>query len=130
MAHYDPSNTASHITLLKGTYVCKVEKITENTSEHGDRWNIWFRIIEGEHERWVIFDDIYFYGKGMKHAGIFLAALGRNPSDKQEILRKDVLDLTCRIDVDITTFEHEGKTKKKNIVLSYNFSSIEDDPPF
>ncbi len=130
MVLFDPAKKANYETLPQGTYVCRVEDIREKTSDRGTRWTIWFRVTEGEHENRIVFDDVFFYGKGLEHAGALLVALGRNPTDKQELLRKDVLDLVCNISVDIRAYEHDGESRTKNIVVSYDFASDDGDKPF
>ena len=130
MVHYDPTKTTSFETLPKAIYPCRVEDIREKSSERGTKWTIWFRVTEGEHESRVIFDDQYFYGRGLEHVALLLEALGRNPQDEQEVARKDLLDLVCRISVDIKSYEHNGETRNKNTVSAYNFSSSDDDLPF
>lgn len=130
MVRYDPSKRTSYDLLPKGTYACRVEDIKEKTSERGTKWNIWFRVTEGEHSTRIVFDDVYFYGKGLEHAGVLMAALGRNPNDQQEVHRKELLDLICSAGVDIETYEHDGQTKTRNIVTSYDFSTEEGDLAF
>lgn len=122
MATYDPARKTSYDPLPNGRYTCRVEDVREKVSDRGVKWTIWFRVIDGEHEKRIVFDDIFFYGKGLEHAASLLKALGRDPDNKQDVLRKDLLDLVCRIGVETRQFDLNGETRTKNIVVSYDFS--------
>lgn len=121
MVYYDPSKKTSYEPLPQGTYPCTIEDVRERSSDRGDQWTIWFRVTEGEYEKRIIFDNLYLYGKGLEHVGMFLSARGLNPDDEQELRKKDILDLLCNVGVDIKTYQQNGETKTNNIVVSYDF---------
>lgn len=104
--------------LPDGDYLCKLAEIEEATTQHGDDlWKLRFQVLEGEHARRLIFDNMVFSAAALKRVKLICSRLGLDVSGEVELTPEMLLNKSCILTVTTEAYEDsEGKTKKRNVV--------------
>jgi hypothetical protein len=121
----------------EGDYVCRVKKVEESSTKHGDAmWKLRFQVANGDHANRVIFDNLVFSEAGLPRAKLILKRLGFDVSGELEFEPGDLVDKYVMITVEHKT-NNKGKLRAEVPFAGYQAVevAVEDDdedetPPF
>lgn len=111
-----------------GTYVCEVVKVEKHVTRAGDEmWRITLRVISGNHEGGVVFDNLVFSIRAAKRVKHFCSALGIDVGSELDLLPDMIRHRRCIVRVVIEEYQDkDGLTMRRNKVPFAGYSPIQD----
>lgn len=111
----------------EGQYRCVVDRVVENLSDTGkEKWDIRFRITEGEYEGRLIFDEIYFTDSALQRVKLIASRFGVDVTREVNFEPHLIEDQPIILDVIIEEYEDRaGNKKKRNTVPFAGYHRVE-----
>jgi hypothetical protein len=115
----------------EGDYLCELEDIEPKDTQSGNRmWNLKFRVVEGECEKRIIFDNMVFSDneKTQQRVKLVCSRLGLNTEGMTRLTPDLLIGRQCIVSTFIDEYaDEEGNCKKRNKVPFAGYQSIDGD---
>lgn len=106
-----------------GQYLCELIKVKDKnddgsllkTKKGDEKWNLTFKIIEGNYSKRLLFDDMIFSESAYPRVKLICSRLGINTENDLDLTKDMLINQKCWITVDIEQYnDRNGVTKDRN----------------